>query len=103
MNDDGRLHSARANNVTRRAPYHRQATTLSARPAYTPFTGWVPPRAGAARRACQRLIELELELHALERAEPRGRELADVLALVRDRLELHHFGPHGPVLEEWAA
>jgi hypothetical protein len=74
---------------------------VSAAVVYLPFTGWLPPRAGAATRACRRLIELELELHALERAEPRGRELADVLALVRGRLELHHFEPYAAVLEEW--
>jgi hypothetical protein len=47
------------------------------------------------------LHELELALDELAALEPRGGELALVLAVARDRIDRHHVQPHAPVLEEW--
>lgn len=70
-------------------------------PKVEPFTGRLPPREGARRRALNALFSLELELGALEAIEPRGEEFAFVLSIVRDRLERHHLQPHRAVISEW--
>lgn len=51
-------------------------------------------------RACQTFLEFERQLVELEKATPRGGDLAVVLALARDRLDAHHLRPYRPIVEE---